>query len=153
MSKRETGTEIDTDDLEDAVAEQLGRVDDAANKILVESVDETPQESTEISDEEKDVLLLYKPKCVNCTHLIPEAATKVYNSCHYSKGNADCPAANTKIVVMIPAEKVSDLLLQATLSNDVIRMSELTARLNKSDPAEVERTLLLYRKKLAASGA
>lgn len=138
--------ELDTDDLEDAVSEQLGAVESAANAILEE---ETPQ--VDEAEGKKDVILLFKEKCLTCTHLFPEGGKKVFNSCHYSSGNEDCPARALKLVVMVPAERVSDLMVEAMLSNDVVRLAELSARLNRKDPAEIDRVMRLVRTKIAAT--
>lgn len=137
--------ELDTDDLENAVEAELQGIDQAASKIL----DEQPQQDEE-PDGKKDVILLFKPKCLECTHLFPEGGKKPYNGCHYKSGNDECPAKSLKLVVAVPAERVSDLMLEAMISNDVVRLSELTARLNRKDPAEIERVMKRFREKVAA---
>lgn len=136
--------EIDTDDLEQAVATELEGVDTAAQEILED------QQRDEKPEGKKDVILLYKPKCLECTHLFPEGGKKVYNGCHFKAGNDECPAKGLKIVIAVPAERVSDLMLEAMLSNDVVRLSELTAKLNRKDPAEIERVMKRFREKVAA---
>jgi len=136
--------EIDTDELEQAVATELEGVDTAANEILED------QQRGEEPEGKKDVILLYKPKCLECTHLFPEGGKKVYNGCHFKAGNDECPAKGLKIVIAVPAERVSDLMLDAMLSNDVVRLSELTAKLNRKDPAEIERVMKRFREKVAA---
>lgn len=139
-------TEIDTDELEEAVFGQMKTVDQAAADLIGDDESESSQAEDPV---EKDLILVYKPKCLECTHLFPEGK-KPYNNCHFSAGNEDCPARTLKIVVMVPAERVSDLMVEATLSNDVVRLAELSARLNKKDPAEIERVMKLFREKVAA---
>lgn len=147
MENRDEGVEIDADELEAAVAETLRTVDSESKEILEE--DDSESEATS----ERDVVLLYKPKCLECKHLFPEGGKKVYSGCHFSKGNDDCPAKELKLVVMIPAERVSDMMFEATMSNDVVRLSELSAKLSRKDPAEVERVMFLLRQKLANHSA
>lgn len=142
--------ELDLDDLEAAVNAQLGQVESAAQEILVAQEDHVDAEAESAQDTQRDVVLLYKPKCLECLHLFPEGGKKVYSGCHFAAGNEDCPAKSLKLVVMVPADRVSDLLVEATLNNDVIRLSELSARLNKKDEAEIERVMSLFREKIAA---
>lgn len=145
--KQNGEVELDTDDMEDAVASELNSIDEEANAILDEAAED---EEEEVIDSKKDVVLLYKPKCLECTHLFPEGGKKPYNGCHYKAGNEDCPARTLKLVVAVPAERVSDLLLEATLGNDVVRMSELLGRLNRKDQSETDRVMKRFREKLAA---
>ncbi len=136
--------ELDTDELENAVAAELNNIDEAADQILEED------QQAEEPEGKKDVILLFKPKCLECTHLFPEGGKKPYNGCHYSAGNDECPAKSLKLVVAVPAERVSDMMLDAMLSNDVVRLSELSAKLNRKDPAEIERVMKRFREKVAA---
>ena len=149
--KQNGEVELDTDDMEDAVAAELGSIDEAAAAILEEDAEDlVDEEDEDIPESKKDVVLLYKPKCLTCTHLFPEGGKKPYNGCHYKAGNEDCPARTLKLVVAVPAERVSDLLLEATLGNDVVRLSEILGRLNRKDQSETERVMKRFREKLAA---
>lgn len=47
----------------------------------------------------REHLSLYRRECKHCGHLDPDEPKK-YSSCHFSKGNDQCPAAEVQIVVV-----------------------------------------------------
>lgn len=93
-------------------------------------------------------LYVHSKKCLNCIHLAPTIGKKVYSDCHFSKGNENCPAAEVKIVVMLPYEVIANRMLKAHLAGDAATLASLSARLNRQDPEEIQKVLKKYRELL-----
>ncbi len=66
--------------------------------------------------------------CVGCGHLVTYA--KVFHeSCHFSNGNTQCPAAKIQIGLGMNTEKASDAIATALFNKDVIALQKHVNRL------------------------
>lgn len=91
---------------------------------------------------------IHAKKCLQCTHLCPTTGKKAYSDCHYTKGNENCPASETRIVIMLPYQTIATRLYKAHMESDVATMASLMARLNRQDAEEVEKVLAAYKSML-----
>lgn len=91
---------------------------------------------------------IHGKRCLNCVHLCPTLGKKSYSDCHFSNGNDNCPASETRIVIMLPYEIIADRLFNAHLQGDAATLASLNARLNRQDKDEVEKVLTLYGEKM-----
>lgn len=129
-SNRTTSVGNDNDDL-DAV---LGHHDDSP--VILASGAENPSDDLdpELTVQEglqsMAVVQVYKPKCLECGHLVTWAKT-FYTSCHVSAGNAVCPAQSMRITENIPLEKIVAAFRDAERHGDLARVSRLYAQVAK----------------------
>lgn len=120
----------DNDDL-DAV---LGQTDDSP--VILAAGAENPADDLdpELTVQEglqsMAVVQVYKPKCLECGHLVTWAKT-FYTSCHASAGNAMCPAQSMRITENIPLEKIIAAFRDAERHGDLARVSRLYAQVAK----------------------
>lgn len=101
-----------------------------------ESEHEEADDSDEVEVEEEDVrelVIIDNENCTNCMHFC-ETGTKNYNKCHFSKGNTNCPAKTTRIIIGIPIGITARAIARATLKGDFNRVAELTTALANKDP-------------------
>lgn len=120
----------DHDDL-DAV---LGQTDDSP-VILAAGAENTaddldPELTVQEGLQSMAVVQVYKPKCLECGHLVTWAKT-FYTSCHASAGNAMCPAQSMRITENIPLEKIIAAFRDAERHGDLARVSRLYAQVAK----------------------
>ncbi len=120
----------DNDDL-DAV---LGQTDDSP-VILAAGAENTaddldPELTVQEGLQSMAVVQVYKPKCLECGHLVTWAKT-FYTSCHASAGNAMCPAQSMRITENIPLEKIIAAFRDAERHGDLARVSRLYAQVAK----------------------
>ena len=120
----------DNDDL-DAV---LGQTDDSP-VILASGAENTaddldPELTVQEGLQSMAVVQVYKPKCLECGHLVTWAKT-FYTSCHVSAGNAVCPAQSMRITENIPLEKIVAAFRDAERHGDLARVSRLYAQVAK----------------------
>ena len=80
-----------------------------------------------------DYLAIYAPKCLVCTHLVPEGS-KTYTKCHFDS-NPECPAKEVRIVATGEATRFAKALLAARKRQDLLRESEILAAVSKRGPA------------------
>jgi len=109
----------------------------------VEALDEGNQ------DQIQGNVYIHSSKCMNCVHLLPTLGKKAHSSCHYTKGNDQCPASEIRIVVMLPYEKIATKLYNAHMENNPAKIASLMARLNRQDPEEATKVLKRYSELLA----
>ena len=131
--------ELDTNKANSDTEDTSQNNDGTANDSNVDEVAE---------DVKTGVVLLFSKNCLNCKHLCPDAAKEIFTKCHYTKGNENCPAKEVKFVISLPHESIARKLLRAHLSNDASRLSDLMARLNRSDKLEVKKCMEFYTKLL-----
>ncbi len=75
----------------------------------------------------KEFLSLFSRKCKTCKHLDPEE-TKAWASCHFSKGNEHCPAAEIQFIIVGEAYKLAK---QVVLARDTRNTAEEARILSK----------------------
>lgn len=129
-SDRTTSVGNDNDDL-DAV---LGHPEDSP-VILASGAENTsddldPELTVQEGLQSMAVVQVYKPKCLECGHLVTWAKT-FYTSCHASAGNAMCPAQSMRITENIPLEKIVAAFRDAERHGDLARVSRLYAQVAK----------------------
>ena len=59
-----------------------------------------------------EYLALYSENCMTCKHLT-ETGVREFNNCHHSKGNAQCPASEVRLVVVGEALDYARRVLRA----------------------------------------
>lgn len=114
----------------------------------VSDSEEEEEDSGETPDENKDLLILYKKRCLNCAYLVGHKET-YYEECHYMNGNSLCPASTTKIVVGVPVEKASRAIARAILSGDTRNVTRKINKLQDKDPLIIERVMKRVRERVA----
>lgn len=82
---------------------------------------------------ELEYFALYKPECLNCKSLVGSLGALTKQSCHYSKGNKECPASEVRIIVTGRLERMARALKQAQISNDVPRQLRVLNAVKKLD--------------------
>ena len=90
------------------------------------------------SDEVKEYLKIYSTNCKSCYHLDPQE-TKKYSSCHYSKGNKQCPAAEIQIVVVGKAYRYANIVLAARNNRDAKAEARILSIVSKQSSVFQER--------------
>jgi hypothetical protein len=97
-------------------------------------------DKTKFSDTEhqKEHLALYSSSCKVCGHLDPQEPKK-FSSCHYSKGNVHCPAAEIQIVVVGKAYRYAQQVLAARNLRDASAEARILAIVAKQSAAFQER--------------
>lgn len=84
----------------------------------------------------KLVIEAYAPGCLECTHLVPTAQNE-YTDCHFSAGNAFCPAQSVKIIFTGRRNVFLNKLKTARTSGDSNRVLKILASLEK-EPLELK---------------
>lgn len=81
-----------------------------------------------------DHLALFSTKCKRCGYLDPDEKKK-YTSCHHSKGNALCPAAEVRIVVVGQATAYAQQVQKARDDRNPQQEAKLMAYVSKQNIA------------------
>ncbi len=81
-----------------------------------------------------DYLALYSTKCKRCSHLDSEAP-QTFNKCHYSKGNAECPAKEVRIAVVGEAKRYAAAAKKARREGNLAREAEILEAVAKRSDA------------------
>lgn len=81
-----------------------------------------------------DYLSLYSKNCKRCKHLDPEE-TKAYTKCHFTNGNAQCPASEVQLAVVGEAQRFADAMKRARRKGDLDREAEILNAVAKRSPA------------------
>lgn len=130
-SKSETTNGDEDADTDDEDLSSLEDLSDGDNENL-ESVDEeqpaSQQESLDEQEIDSGVLEIFHEKCLRCAHLVPHE-TKKFNSCHFSKGNARCPASSVQILIGIPLDAIVNAFMTAEVIGDNAKLGRLYAQL------------------------
>ena len=86
----------------------------------------------EIENEKKDLFKLDSVKCVSCIHLFPtHPSAKSHVSCHFSKGNENCPAQEIRFVIAVDKKSKIDNLRESFKNDDVPAVIEQLNKLVK----------------------
>ena len=83
---------------------------------------------------EKINLALYSVNCKKCSYLDPDE-TKRFTACHYTKGNAECPAAGVQLVVTGKARKLAKQLQIARDSRNADAESSILKQVSTKSAA------------------
>lgn len=81
-----------------------------------------------------EYLALYSRNCKRCGALDPEE-DRVFEKCHFSKGNKQCPAAEIQFAVVGEAQRFANALLKARRQGDLDRESAILTEVAKRTPA------------------
>ncbi len=84
----------------------------------------------------KQVIPIYKLKCVDCTYLSP-AGTKTWQKCHFSKGNPMCPARDYVLAVGFEPTLYAKRYVAAEVSGDTVRLRQILDKLD-SQPEQIQ---------------
>lgn len=71
-----------------------------------------------------EALAIYSSKCLKCSHLV-DGGKKAYVTCHYSKGNEECPAQEVRIVPVGQAVRFAKAVKKARSKRDLKKEAEL----------------------------
>ncbi|QBQ74551.1 hypothetical protein BcepSauron_171 [Burkholderia phage BcepSauron] len=85
-----------------------------------------------------EYLQLYSRKCKTCKHLDPSEA-KAYSTCHFSKGNEDCPAREIRFTIVGKANRMARQVLAARDARDAQAEAKILALVAQEDEAFRER--------------
>lgn len=77
--------------------------------------------------------VVYSPKCLVCDHLV-DGGPKHYNKCHYSNGNADCPALENRIISDGKTRQYRRRLDEAREAKDAKKVAAIWAEIEKEAP-------------------
>lgn len=87
-------------------------------------------------------------KCNTCGHLVAHAKT-FHDNCHYTKGNANCPAKVFQLGVGVNVEKASQAIAEAFHACDVEALQKHINRLAGFKPVQTREVLSLVFNKTA----
>ena len=87
-------------------------------------------------------------KCNTCGHLVAHAKT-FHDNCHYTKGNANCPAKVFQLGVGVNVEKASQAIAEAFHACDVEALQKHVNRLAGFKPVQTREVLSLVFNKTA----
>lgn len=65
-----------------------------------------------------DHLSLFSKNCKVCKSLDPDEV-RLFPTCHYDKGNKECPAQEIQLVVVGQAQRWATLVLKARVANNI----------------------------------
>lgn len=82
----------------------------------------------------KDYLEVYSSRCLRCSHLV-EGAPRRYDSCHYTAGNTDCPAAEVRIVPTGKVRRAAALIKKARAEKDPAQEAKILESISKESDA------------------
>jgi hypothetical protein len=106
----------------------------------------------EVDNSSKNLLIMFKPWCFKCKHLIStdearaEELKNYGKDCHYMKGNENCPAKNNRLILGMSIEETARELYEATVTGNLEHDVKTRTRLAKYDPIIQQKVLLEYRK-------
>jgi hypothetical protein len=136
-------------DIEDA---ELIEIEEDQAEIVDEQDDQDEPEAQDApqvtGEDEKDLVMIYHAKCLRCQHLT-STGTRIFNACHFSNGNTDCPAKSIRIVIGINFERAASLISQAMLSGDTVKLKSLMEKLESRDEIVRKRVMTLASQMLA----
>lgn len=91
-----------------------------------------------MANREYQYLQLYSRNCKSCKHLDP-TEKKGWSSCHYSKGNEECPASEIRFTITGKATKLARQVLAARDARNAEAEANILAAVSKEDSAFQER--------------
>lgn len=145
----------EADEIEDAklIEPSTASEADDAQDDEIETEAESAQDEPQVTGEdEKDLVMIYHAKCLRCQHLT-STGTRIFNSCHFSNGNADCPAKAIRIVIGINFDRAANLVAQAMLSGDTVKLKALMEKLESRDEIVRKRVMTMASQLLANKSA
>lgn len=83
---------------------------------------------------------LANSSCTSCSHLVVEAR-QTFDTCHYTKGNTQCPAQNFRIGVGVNIEKASAAIAEALYAKDAQELAKHVNRLTKFHASQTSQVL------------
>lgn len=81
-----------------------------------------------------DYLALYSKNCKRCSYLDPDEPQK-FEKCHFSKGNAECPAVDVQFAVVGEAKRFARAVKKAKSNGDLNKEAEILEAVAKRSPA------------------
>lgn len=81
-----------------------------------------------------DHLALYSRNCKTCKHLDPEEE-KVFEKCHFSKGNTECPAQEIRFAIVGEAKRFATALQKAKKQKDLAKEVKILEAVAKRSAA------------------
>ena len=104
----------------------------------------------EVQPPHPNFIPLFHKACKDCGHLFADER-KLYENCHFSKGNTACPARTLYIGVGVNIEKASDGVAGAIINQDAIQLAKLADKLQGYQPEQTKKVLALVREKILNS--
>jgi len=87
---------------------------------------------------QKEFLALFSKRCKSCKHLDPDEA-KAWVSCHFSKGNEHCPAAEIQFIIVGEAYKLAKQVLLARDTRNTAEEARILAKVARESDGFKER--------------
>ncbi len=81
-----------------------------------------------------DYLSLYSKNCKRCSALDPEE-TKLFEACHFSKGNDQCPAREVQFAVVGEAQRYADAAIKARRTGNLSKEAKIIDAVASKSPA------------------
>jgi len=81
-----------------------------------------------------DHLALYSRNCKQCGYLDPEES-RLFEKCHFTKGNTECPAQEIQIAVVGEAKRLARQVQRLRASGNLEREAKLLGFVAKRSPA------------------
>lgn len=109
-------------------------------------------EQTEITEETKDFVMLYKSRCLKCSYLIPGLLNeRFFDDCHFNVGNVNCPAKNLRIIKQgINIEEQAKKIALSLVEGNLGRLNAISNRLLKLDDFLVKKVMQRAKEKCHA---
>jgi hypothetical protein len=95
------------------------------------SVDDLLDETAQ--GDEAGIVEVYHEKCLRCNHLVA-FAEKTFWKCHYTRGNANCPAQSLKITIQMDLGPTVRKFLRHEQEKDSLALALFYQKLAEKDP-------------------
>jgi len=86
------------------------------------------------------VFIIYHPKCLRCNFL-SEHGKFLYEDCHYTKGNTNCPASETRIVVGVNVNLTAKRMVEAINTGNTELLAKINSRIANKDPIIIKQVM------------
>lgn len=104
-----------------------------------EALDEVPIDLAKMA-----VVMIAKPECLDCHHLIPN----LRDTCYPCLGERNCPAVTLRVEVGVDLKEYSDGLADGWANDNLEQVSAILGRLTTLHPAIRGRVLSLAKSKM-----
>lgn len=95
-----------------------------------------------------DLVLIKKPECLTCTHLLGDLGHETYE-CHTAK---NCPAQTYGIAIGVDILQVSTDLANAWAANDLGSVTKISNKLADIHPAVRSKVMAMAKTKMREAG-
>jgi hypothetical protein len=124
-------SDLEDMDLDDAVDQDDGDLDSEVSlerrtaEDIIANDDSLDLDSDTVDN---GLVMIYNANCLGCGHLVPHVKHK-FKSCHFSKGNTQCPASSVQILIDIDLEPIVTAFVASKREGDNKRLARLYTQL------------------------